>query len=149
MRSSAIFTAFTLSLLAPSAAWAHLKLTASTPATGTEAKTPKTVTLTFSMPVNQGTASAAIIMTAMPGMKDHGEMAIRNFTPSWSADGKTLTLHAGQVPAQGHLRRPLAGRSRRWARNERDRDVRGEVTAARSHPLWDVDLGHPIWPRRH
>lgn len=92
MRSSAIFIALALSLLAPSAAWAHIQLTASTPATGTEAKAPKTVTLTFSMPVNQGTASAAIIMTAMPGMKDHGEMAIRNFTPSWSADGKTLTL---------------------------------------------------------
>ena len=31
-------------------------------------------------------------MTAMPGMADHGEMVIRNFTPDWSADGRTLTL---------------------------------------------------------
>jgi len=92
MRIPALFAALALSILVPSAASAHVQLTASTPATGTEAKAPKAVTLTFRMPVNQGTASAAIIMTAMPGMKDHGEMAIRNFTPSWSADGKTLTF---------------------------------------------------------
>lgn len=31
-------------------------------------------------------------MTAMPGMANHGEMPIRNFTTSWSDDGKTMTL---------------------------------------------------------
>jgi methionine-rich copper-binding protein CopC len=31
-------------------------------------------------------------MTAMPGMANHGEMVIRNFTASWSDDGKIMTL---------------------------------------------------------
>jgi methionine-rich copper-binding protein CopC len=31
-------------------------------------------------------------MTAMPGMPNHGEMLMRNFTAKWSADGETLTL---------------------------------------------------------
>lgn len=92
MRFSAFFAALALLALAPGAAWAHVTLAASSPAAGAETKAPKAITLTFSQPVNRGTASAAIIMTAMPGMKDHGEMAIRNFTASWSADGKTLTL---------------------------------------------------------
>ena len=55
-------------------------------------KAPKVLTLTFSMPVDPASAAVSIVMTAMPGMKDHGEMAIRNFTPSWSADGTTMTL---------------------------------------------------------
>jgi hypothetical protein len=117
MRISSIFAALALSLLAPSAASAHVQLTTSTPAAGTEAKAPKAVTLTFSMPVNQGTASAAIIMTAMPGMKDHGEMAIRNFTPSWSADGKTLTLTLAKPLPKGTY------------------DVRWQAAAAAGHAM--------------
>lgn len=93
MRIPAILAAFALTLVAPAAPLlAHVNLTASTPAAGTAAKAPKAITLTFSQPVAPAKASASIIMTAMPGMKDHGEMAIRNFTPAWSADGKTLTL---------------------------------------------------------
>lgn len=93
MRIPAILAAVALTLVVPAAPLlAHVKLTASTPAAGSAAKAPKVVTLTFSEKVNPAKASAAIIMTAMPGMKDHGEMAIRNFTPAWSADGKTLTL---------------------------------------------------------
>lgn len=71
---------------------AQVKLAASTPKQGAKAQGTKVVTLTFSEKVNPAKASAAIVMTAMPGMKDHPEMLIRNFTPSWSADGKTMTL---------------------------------------------------------
>ncbi len=93
MRIPAFLAALALTVVAPAAPLlAHVKLTASTPAAGGAAKAPKAITLTFSEKVNPAKASAAIIMTAMPGMKDHGEMAIRNFTPAWSADGKTLTL---------------------------------------------------------
>lgn len=93
MRILAILAALALTVVVPAAPLlAHVKLTASTPATGAAAKAPKAITLTFSDKVVAAKASAAIIMTAMPGMKDHGEMAIRNFTPAWSADGKTLTL---------------------------------------------------------
>jgi hypothetical protein len=92
MRIPAILAAITLSTLAPTALLAHVELTASSPATGTEAKAPKQITLTFSQPINPATAAASIVMTAMPGMANHGEMPIRNFTTNWSADGKTLTL---------------------------------------------------------
>ena len=93
MRIAALFAALALTALAPSAPLlAKVKLAASTPAAGAKAKSPKTVTLTFSEKVNPAKATAAIIMTAMPGMANHGEMAIRNFTARWSADGKTMTL---------------------------------------------------------
>jgi methionine-rich copper-binding protein CopC len=93
MRIAALFAALALTALAPSAPLlAKVKLAASTPAVGAKAKSPKTVTLTFSEKVNPAKATAAIIMTAMPGMPNHGEMPIRNFTASWSADGKTMTL---------------------------------------------------------
>ena len=92
MRIPAMLAALALTALAPSGLAAHVALTASTPIEGSAAKAPKVVTLTFSQPVDPATAAASIVMTAMPGMANHGEMAIRNFTPSWSADGQTLTL---------------------------------------------------------
>ncbi|MFM7377545.1 MAG: copper homeostasis periplasmic binding protein CopC [Erythrobacter sp.] len=92
MRISPLLAALALATLAPSALLAHASLTASSPAAGSQAKAPKAITLTFSAPVIPASAAVSIVMTGMPGMKDHGEMAIRNFTPSWSADGKTMTL---------------------------------------------------------
>lgn len=117
MRIIALFAAFSLAALAPTALLAHVQLTASTPAAGASAKAPKTVTLTFSQPVDPATAAASIIMTAMPGMANHGEMPIRNFTNSWSADGKTLTLT---------LKKPLPTGSY---------DVRWQAAAADGHPM--------------
>ena len=92
MRFSAFISAMALALLTPTALLAHVELTASLPAAGTEAKAPKAITLTFSQPVDPATAAASIVMTAMPGMANHGEMQIRNFTASWSDEGKTMTL---------------------------------------------------------
>lgn len=92
MRIPAFLAALALSALAPGALLAHVQLVASTPAGGGEAKAPKAITLTFSAPVDPAGAAVSIVMTAMPGMKDHGEMLIRNFTPRWSPDGKTMTL---------------------------------------------------------
>ena len=118
MRIPAILAAFALTVVAPAAPLlAHVKLTASTPAAGAAAKAPKAITLTFSEKVNPAKASAAIIMTAMPGMKDHGEMAIRNFTPAWSADGKTLILT---------LKKPLPAGSY---------EVRWQAAAADGHAM--------------
>ena len=92
MRIPALLAALALGALTPSLALAHVELTASTPASGSEARAPKTVTLTFSEPVDQASAAAAIVMTAMPGVANHGEMPIRNFTAEWSEDGRTMTL---------------------------------------------------------
>ena len=101
MRIPAVLAALALSALAPSALLAHVELTASTPATGSETKAPKVITLTFNEPVNQASAAASIVMTAMPGMPNHGEMLMRNFTSNWSADGKTLTLSLKQALPKG------------------------------------------------
>jgi methionine-rich copper-binding protein CopC len=38
------------------------------------------------------TAAVAVVMTAMPGMPDHGDMFIRNFTQTWSDNNRKLTL---------------------------------------------------------
>ncbi|MFO6447992.1 copper resistance protein CopC [Erythrobacter sp. NE805] len=92
MRIAPLLAALALTVLAPAAASAHVALTASSPKAGASAKAAKTITLTFSEPVKPAAASASIVMTAMPGMKDHPEMLIKSFTPAWSADGKTLTL---------------------------------------------------------
>lgn len=92
MRIPAFLAALVLSALAPTILAAHVKLAASSPVAGAEAKAPKEITLTFSQPVDPATAAASIVMTAMPGMANHGEMVIRNFTASWSDEGKTMTL---------------------------------------------------------
>ncbi|WP_228244120.1 copper homeostasis periplasmic binding protein CopC [Porphyrobacter sp. GA68] len=83
-------------LTAPSSALAHAKVVASSPAQGATVAKPRMVTLTFSEALLPPTAAAAIVMTAMPGVKNHGEMAIRNFTTSWSKDNKTMTLKLRQ-----------------------------------------------------
>jgi copper resistance protein C len=117
MRIPAILAALVLTALAPTSLLAHVQLAASTPAAGTEAKAPKVIMLTFSMPVDQATAAASIIMTAMPGMANHGEMPIRNFTASWSDGGKTMTLT---------LKKPLPTGTY---------EVRWQAAAADGHPM--------------
>lgn len=81
-----------LSLGVPSAVLAHSKVVASTPAQGSTVAKPRVITLTFSEALLPPTASARIVMTAMPGMANHGEMEIRNFTAAWSSNNRTLTL---------------------------------------------------------
>lgn len=117
MRIATALAALALSVLAPTALSAHVQLTASTPAAGSQVKAAKVIELTFSQPVDPATAAASIIMTAMPGMADHGEMAIRNFTASWSADGRTMTLT---------LRKPLPTGTY---------EVRWQAAASDGHPM--------------
>lgn len=119
MRIPALLAAaFALTLAVPAAPlMAHVKLAASTPAAGAKASAPRAITLTFSEKVNPASVAASIVMTAMPGMPDHGEMPIRNFTASWSADGKTMTLT---------LKKPLP---------KGTYDVRWQATAADGHAV--------------
>lgn len=83
-------------LVTPTAALAHTKVVASTPAQDTTVKAPRSVSLTFSEALLPPTAAASIVMTAMPGMANHGEMVIRNFTTAWSNGNKTMTLKLKQ-----------------------------------------------------
>ena len=80
----------------PTSALAHTKVVASTPAQGATVKAPRSVSLTFSEALLPPTAAASIVMTAMPGMANHGEMVIRNFTTAWSNSNKTMTLSLKQ-----------------------------------------------------
>lgn len=83
-------------LVTPTAALAHTKVVASTPAQGATVKAPRSVSLTFSEALLPPTAAASIVMTAMLGMANHGEMVIRNFTTAWSNGNKTMTLSLKQ-----------------------------------------------------
>ncbi|WP_287889899.1 copper homeostasis periplasmic binding protein CopC [Blastomonas sp.] len=77
-------------------AMAHTKVVASSPAQGATVAKPRQVRLTFSEALLPPTVATSIVMTAMPGVKNHGEMVIRNFTSSWSEGNKTLTLSLRQ-----------------------------------------------------
>ncbi len=99
MKLASTFTAVAMlaaPLVAPTSALAHTKVVASTPAQGATVKAPRSVSLTFSEALLPPTAAASIVMTAMPGMANHGEMVIRNFTTAWSNSNKTMTLSLKQ-----------------------------------------------------
>lgn len=92
MRIPALLVALALGLAVPTSVAAHVAVTSASPAEGSTVKSTKTITLAFDKPVDQATAAASIVMTAMPGMPNHGEMLIRNFTMAWSQDRQSLTL---------------------------------------------------------
>ncbi|KJV04971.1 hypothetical protein VZ94_21545 [Methylocucumis oryzae] len=78
---------------APAPVMAHTKVVASTPAQGAKVASVRKVTITFSEALLVPTVGVSIVMTAMPGMPNHGEMQIRNFTQSWSDSNRKLTLN--------------------------------------------------------
>ena len=95
MRIRSIISAVSVciaTLTMPSMVSAHTRVTASTPTEGATVKSPRVVTLTFSEALIPPTVATLIVMTAMPGMPNHGEMVIRNFTSSWSNGNRTLKL---------------------------------------------------------
>lgn len=95
MKIASLFAALMVAaslIAAPSTVLAHTKVVASSPADGSTVASARFVSLTFSEALLPPTASASIVMTAMPGMKNHGEMAIRNFSTAWSNGNKTMVL---------------------------------------------------------
>lgn len=85
----------------PSLAEAHSRVISSTPAQGSTVARLRSITLNFSEALLPPTAAASIVMTAMPGAANHGEMAIRNFTTAWSGGNRTLTLTLRQPLRSG------------------------------------------------
>jgi len=92
--SALIAAALACAVAFPAAA--HMRVVASTPAQGAHVAAPRALSLSFSEPLLVPTAAIAVVMTAMPGMANHGEMVIRNFTQAWSQDGRTVTLSLRQ-----------------------------------------------------
>ena len=114
MRFGTLVTGLALActtIAAAPAVLAHAKVVASTPVDNAVVTKPKTVTLTFNEALLPPTAATSIVMTAMPGVKDHGEMTIRNFTTAWSNGNKTMTLNLRQPlrPGSYEVRWQAAG----------------------------------------
>lgn len=92
MRLISLIVAAAVAVTSPNMAFAHSKIVSSTPAQGAIVAKPRVVTMTFSEALLPPTAAASIVMTAMPGVPNHGEMVIRNFTTAWSNGNRTMTL---------------------------------------------------------
>ena len=77
----------------PGAAFAHAKLVSSTPAANATVSkaNAKSIKLTFNEKLMAPTVKADLLMTGMPGMKDHAPMKIA-FTSMMGKDGKSMML---------------------------------------------------------
>lgn len=102
MKFAPALLAAAVALAMPATALAHAKVVASSPAQGALVKGPKVVSLTFSDAMNPAGANVAIVMTAMPGMAQHGDMPIRNFTAAWSEGNRKVTLTLRQPLRTGN-----------------------------------------------
>lgn len=92
-RSIVAVSALTLTTISvPASVLAHTKVVASIPAQGATVSSVRNISMTFSEALLAPTVGVSIVMTAMPGMPDHGEMQIRNFTQSWSDGNRKLVL---------------------------------------------------------
>lgn len=80
-----------LSLAIPGAAFAHVKLNASTPAANATVSKPARIELKFSEKLIAPTIKTEVIMTGMPGMKDHAPMKMAH-SSQMGKDGKSMTL---------------------------------------------------------
>ena len=89
-----------LAVAIPGAAIAHVKLTTSTPAANATVAKPARIELKFSEKLIAPTVKTEIIMTAMPGMKDHSPMAMPH-TSQMGKDGKSMTLMLKKALAPG------------------------------------------------
>ena len=96
-----ILAALTLLPLTVPVALAHIRVTASTPADGATARAPRTITVTFSDAMLPAKTATDLVMTAMPGVANHGEMMIRNYQPTWSDGNRRLTLNLRQPLRSG------------------------------------------------
>ncbi len=83
------------------AAQAHTKIVDSTPAANSAVPPTSNISLTFSEKPTPAFSGADIVMTGMPGMSGHQPMKLTGMKPSWSADGKTLTLTGGRPLPKG------------------------------------------------
>lgn len=84
-------------LAATGTAQAHTKLVASNPAANAVVAKPTSVSVSFNEKAMPDFSGADVVMTGMPGMASHQPMKLSGLKPSWSADGKTLTLTSGRA----------------------------------------------------
>ena len=78
-------------------AQAHTKLVASNPVANASVTKTNRISMSFNEKAMPAFSGADVVMTGMPGMANHKPMKLSGLKPSWSADGKTLTLTAGRA----------------------------------------------------
>lgn len=94
-----LIAALTLAAM-PATALAHAKLVGSTPAANATVSKVTMVSLKFSEKLIASTVKAELVMTGMPGMKDHPPMKIP-FTSAMGKDGKSMTLQLKRALVPG------------------------------------------------
>ncbi|HEY0598076.1 copper homeostasis periplasmic binding protein CopC [Sphingopyxis sp.] len=87
----------------PGAALAHAKLVGSAPAANSAVSKVTSVSLKFSEKLIASTVKAELVMTGMPGMKDHPPMKIP-VTSAMGKDGKSMTLQLKRALVPGTYR---------------------------------------------
>jgi methionine-rich copper-binding protein CopC len=79
-------------ILLASAAHAQPRLVTASPAADATVARPARIELTFSEKLAPALSGVEIVMTAMPGMPNHGPMRMTGFATQLSADGKMLVI---------------------------------------------------------
>jgi hypothetical protein len=100
---SLVLTAVGVAML-PTAVLAHPKLVTATPAANATVTRPTAVKLTFSERVMPKLSSATLIMTGMPGMKNHPDMKMSGVTSAVAPDGKSIVLTSAKALPAGSYR---------------------------------------------
>ncbi|MGV3481624.1 MAG: copper homeostasis periplasmic binding protein CopC [Sphingobium sp.] len=90
-------------LLFPVAAMAHPSLVGANPAANASVPRTATITLSFNEKLMPKLSGAKLIMTGMPGMKDHPDMPMKA-TASVDPDGKTIVVKAASPLPAGSYR---------------------------------------------
>lgn len=99
-RKAAFALALTASAFSASAAMAHPRLTAASPAANATVAAPTRIQLTFSENLVGQFSGFDLTMTEMPGMK-MGPMKISGVTATVAPDGKTLAATLARPLARG------------------------------------------------
>lgn len=81
-------------------ALAHPKVVSATPAANAVVATPKNIQLHFNEKLVPKFSGAELVMTGMPGMKDHAPMKVAG-KAAVAADGRTLIVTPGKPLATG------------------------------------------------
>ncbi|CBJ34879.1 copper homeostasis periplasmic binding protein CopC [Ralstonia solanacearum] len=103
MSRAAKATVAACAALAASSVFAHAKLVSSTPADKSVGAAPAKIELHFSEALVPQFSGANLVMTAMPGMADHGAMKV-TAKVSGGDDGKTMVITPAQPLVPGAYR---------------------------------------------
>lgn len=98
-----LLSALTAALLLPTAALAHPALVGANPAANATVARTATITLSFSEKLMPKLSGARLIMTGMPGMKDHPDMPMKA-AAAIGPDGKTIVVKAASPLPAGSYR---------------------------------------------